>query len=133
MKETLVEKQVLEDTSEQVEAMGKREESNNISKIGKRKTEKSKSLNETRPKETIKPANIVEKRIRCKRNFVQVLENSAANVENQTIVLLFVCHQKRHVDNAGSNLPTAGETSKGQPMDQRLMNLEVKKTETLIS
>ena len=34
--------------------MGKREESNNISKIGKRKKEKSKSLNETRPKETNK-------------------------------------------------------------------------------
>ena len=54
LKETLVEMQVLEDTSEQVEAMGKREESNNISKIGKRKKEKSKSLNETRPKETNK-------------------------------------------------------------------------------
>ena len=54
LKETLVEMQVLEDTSEQVEAMGKREESNNISKIGKRKKEKSKSLNEARPKETNK-------------------------------------------------------------------------------
>ena len=54
LKETLVEMQVLEDTSGQVEAMGKREESNNISKIGKRKKEKSKSLNETRPKETNK-------------------------------------------------------------------------------
>ena len=34
--------------------MGKREESNNISKIGKCKKEKTKSLNETRPKETNK-------------------------------------------------------------------------------
>ena len=84
-------------------------------------------------KRQTKPANILGKRIRCKRNFNQLKENSAANVENQTIVLLFVCHQKRHVDNAGTNLRTAGETSKGQQMDQRLMNLEVKKTETLIS
>ena len=54
LKETLSEMQVLEDTSEQVEAMGRQEESNNISKIGKRKKEKSKSLNETRSKETNK-------------------------------------------------------------------------------
>ena len=54
LKGLLVEMQVLEDTSEQVEAMGKREESNNFSKIGKCKKEKSKSLNETLPKETNK-------------------------------------------------------------------------------
>ena len=54
LKETLAEMQVLEDTSEQVEAMGRQEESNNISKIGKRKKEKNKSLNEALPKETNK-------------------------------------------------------------------------------
>ena len=43
LKETLAEMQDLEDTSEQVEAMGKREESNNISKIGKRKRRKAKA------------------------------------------------------------------------------------------
>ena len=37
LKENLAEMQVLEDTSEQVEAMGRQEESNSISEVGKRK------------------------------------------------------------------------------------------------
>ena len=52
-KETLAEMQVLEDTSEEVEVMG-RQNSNSISKIGKRKKEKSKRLNEPRQKESNK-------------------------------------------------------------------------------
>ena len=46
-------------------------------------------------KSQIRHANIVEKHIQCKRNFVQLMGNSAANVEDQIILLLFVCHQKR--------------------------------------
>ena len=48
-----LEMQVLEDTSEQVEVMG-RQNSNSISKIGKRKKEKSKSLSDARQKESNK-------------------------------------------------------------------------------
>ena len=53
IKETLAEMQVLEDTSEQVEVMG-RQNSSSISKIGKRKKDKSKSLNDARQKESNK-------------------------------------------------------------------------------
>ena len=70
-----------------------------------------------------KHANIVGKHIQCKRNCVQLMGNSAANVEDQIIFLLFVCHQKRHCENGGSNLRTTGETSKEQQTNQRLMIL----------
>ena len=53
LKETLAEMQVFEDTSEQVEVMG-RQNSNSISKVGKRKKEKNKSLNDARQKESNK-------------------------------------------------------------------------------
>ena len=49
-----------------------------------------------------KNANIVGKHIKCKSNFVQHMGNSAANVEDQIIFLLFVCHQKRHSENGGN-------------------------------
>ena len=100
LKETLADMQVLEDTSEQVEVMG-RQNSNSVSKIGKHKKEKSKSLIYARQKESNKTshANIVGKHIQCKRNFVQLMGNSAANVEDQIIFLLFVSLQKRHCKN----------------------------------
>ena len=137
LKETLEEMQVLGDTSEQVEVIG-RQNSNSVSKIGKHKKEKRKSLNDARQKESHKTshANIVGKHIQCKRNFVQLIGISAANVEDQIIFLLFVCHQKRHCENGGTNFLTTGdtgETSEEQETNPRLMILKEMKTETLIS
>ena len=51
LQETLAEMQVLEDTSEQVEAMG-RQDSNSVSKGGKRKKEKRRSLNDAKATDT---------------------------------------------------------------------------------
>ena len=78
----------------------------------------------------------VRKHIQCKRNFVQLMANSAANMEGQTIFLLFVCHEKRYCENGGTNFRTTGgtgETSEEQQTNPRLMILKVMKTETLIS
>ena len=41
---------------------------------------------------------IVGKHIQYKRTFVPLMGNSAANVEDQIIFLLFVCHQKSHCE-----------------------------------
>ena len=49
--ETLAEMQVLEDTSEQVEAMG-RKDSKSVSKVGKRKKEKRRSSNDAKATDT---------------------------------------------------------------------------------
>ena len=131
LQETLAEMQILEDTSEQVEAIG-RQDSNSVSKVGKRKKEKRRSSNDAKATDTNRTCKYCGKSTRCKRSCVLHMENSVANAGNQTTFLQFAYHLERHAEGAVNNLRTQRKTSKGQQINQRQMIPEVMRTQTIV-